>query len=205
MDTKIKICGIRSLESAQVAVEHGADFLGLNFVPSSKRFIDLNTAKIIAKNVKGRIALVGIFQNQPIEEINTICEVLNLDFVQLHGDETEDFCKQIKVSVIKAFGLQTVFNVHEISKHLERYNIPFYLIDREKRGEGEVISLSNAAELAQCYPLFFSGGLHPENVAEVVKTVKPFAVDVAGGIETSGKEDLEKIKQFITLVKEVQL
>src|SRR5438270_537494 len=107
MNVKVKICGIRSIESAQAAIDAGADFLGFNFVKESKRYVyPIRAKKIIealrSKNCEARIMLVGIFQNLDIDEVNHITEFLELDFVQLHGEENMEYISKIKTNIIKA-------------------------------------------------------------------------------------------------------
>ncbi len=184
---KIKICGIRTVEAAEAALDAGADFLGFNFVRSSKRFIEPERAKGIIAAVKNKIKIVGVFQDEMLHKVNELTRFLELDLVQLHGSESDDYCRKVTTNVIKAFRLPAA---------MKQYSVAYYMIDREKRGEGEMVNLDKAAELAQAFPLFFSGGLTVENVTEVVRTVKPFAVDVAGGVETNGEPDVNKIKEF---------
>ena len=100
---KVKICWIRTIEQAQTALGAGADFIGLQFVPTSKLKIEYSVAKEISKKFKEKIKLVGVFQNQTLDEINRIVKELKLDYVQLHGEETNTFCNTITVPVIKAF------------------------------------------------------------------------------------------------------
>lgn len=178
MKVKVKICGIRSLETAKAAVESGADFLGFNFVTSSKRFITPATAKKIISEVKGKIKIVGVFQNANISYINKIVDLLDLDFVQLHE-------KRIIKSV--------------------RNKIIYSLVDRKIQGKGEMFNLNKARLLTKKSQIFFAGGLNPDNVNKVIKKVRPYAVDVAGGIETNGVEDIQKIKKFIKNAKGVEI
>lgn len=191
---KVKICGIRTVEAAKAALDAGADFLGFNFVRSSRRFIAPEKARKIIKKVKGKTQIVGVFQNAALEEVNRIADDLSLDLVQLHGNESSDFCRKVTTSVIKAFRLPAA---------MKQYDVVYYMIDRERRGEGEMVDFVKARQLAEKFPLFFSGGLTTDNVYEVVKTVKPFAVDVAGGVETDGEQDIEKIREFIRRAKSV--
>lgn len=201
MNVNVKICGIRSIDSALAAIEAGADFIGLNFVPTSKRKIDDKTASEIIGAVKGQVKIVGVFQNELASVVNDKAKRLQLDFVQLHGEEDAAYCKQIEANVIKAIAIKSTNNVDEVIESMKKLDVPFYLLDREKQGEGESVNLQNAHKIAQVFEVFLAGGLTPENVAERVKEVKPFAVDVAGGIETDGKEDFEKIRQFVLNVK----
>jgi phosphoribosylanthranilate isomerase len=201
MNVKVKICGMRNLESAIAAIDAGADFLGFIFVPHSRRYIDPKDAKKIIEKIKGRVKIVGVFQDGEVEELNKTSDLLNLDFVQLHGEEDEDFMRQISRKIIKKFIIPTDLPVGD-SLPLAR-NDNYFLLDRVMQGKGTMVDLETARKFSQQFPIFFAGGLTPENVAEVVRKVKPFAVDVAGGIETSGIADTNKIRQFILKAKGV--
>lgn len=189
----VKICGIRSLEAASVAYEAGADFIGLNFIPTSKRVIDLKKAKQIARTFKGKILLVGVFQDAPLGEVNEKIDQLKLDFVQLHGQETLEYTSLVRAKVIRAFRL--------LEQPLADPSISYYLLDRDTQGEGKMVNLEKAASLAKDFPIIFAGGLTPENVASVIAKVQPIGVDVASGVETKGEEDLVKIKKFVREAK----
>ncbi|MBI2430921.1 MAG: phosphoribosylanthranilate isomerase [Candidatus Levybacteria bacterium] len=191
---KVKICGIRTIEAAIAAVEAGADFLGFNFVPTSRRRIEVDIARQIAKEVKEKIYIVGVFQNQDIEKIEDIVEYVGLGFVQLHGDESPAYVEQVKTKVIKVFNSKTI-------NTMSRYSDCMYLLDRDKQGEGEMIDLEKARVTAKKFSLFLAGGLTPENVKDAIEKVRPYAVDVASGVETNGEQDLEKIKLFIERAK----
>ncbi len=192
MNTKVKICGIRTIEAARVASYAGADFIGLNFVTTSKRRIEIETAKEIVREIDKRLVIVGVFQDAHPQEVNDIAEMVNVDFVQLHGQEDNEYIRQIKRPVIKSFSLQ---------EKPEAIKAEYVMLDRAKQGEGNIVDLDIAAIFAKSYPLFLAGGLTPDNIREVVERVNPFAVDVAGGIETNGQPDLEKIRLFIERVK----
>lgn len=194
MPVKIKICGIRSMRAAITAVSAGADFLGFNFVPDSKRCIDHFTAEKIINEVRGMVKIVGVFQDADINYINHIALSLKPDFIQLHGREDDKYINQLSLPVIKSITVSS----HPLSKKAD-----YLLLDRPEKGKGEMINLQKAAKLAAGYPLFFAGGLNSDNVIRVVQKVRPFAVDVAGGIETDGREDLKKIKLFILRCKGV--
>lgn len=190
--TLVKICGIRTIRAAEVAIELGADFLGFNFVPSSKRYIDPKEAeKIIEKIEISGVELVGVFQNETEEKVNDIGMKLGLDYAQLHGTEDNEYISKINLPVIKSITL---------NDNPDLIKAEYFLLDREGRA-GEIVDLEKAAEMAKKFQIFFAGGLTPENVSEIVAKVQPFAVDVAGGIETDGVQDLEKIKLFIENAK----
>jgi phosphoribosylanthranilate isomerase len=196
MKVKVKICGIRTLESAQAAIAGGADFIGFNFVSSSKRYIDPEICHTFIDEIKGRVKIVGVFQNAPVDYVNSIAELLGLDFVQLHGDESAVYIKEINHPVIKSINVNNLL-VNESAYYL--------LLDRINQGQGRMVDVTRAKEFASKNKIFFAGGLTPDNVASVIEKVKPFAVDVASGIETNGKEDLQKINGFISNAKGVNL
>lgn len=202
--TKVKICGIRTIEAASAAIDAGADFLGFNFVPMSKRYITPTQAKTIVDAVKGKIEVVGVFQDSYRGTITEISSLLSLDFVQLHGKETPEFCRAIKVPVIKAFALASDFDYEVISSMFGAYDVAYYLVDRHVQGSGEQLAVDRVKPLGNMFPLFVAGGLTIDNVGQVVSEVQPFAVDVAGGIETDGKEDHQKIKDFVKKAKNIK-
>lgn len=193
MIIKVKICGIRTLEAAQAAIEAGADYLGFNFVPSSRRFIEPNLAARIINKMTGKAKIVGVFQNADVAAVNQIVRQLGLDFVQLHGQKSPEYVRRVHSKLIKAIAS---FN------ETKSYSVDYFLIDRVEQGEGEMVNVDEAIAIANKYPIFLAGGLTPENVASAVKKIQPFAVDVASGIETNGKQDIEKIKAFIRNAKE---
>jgi phosphoribosylanthranilate isomerase len=201
MRTLVKICGVRTIDAAQAAVRHGADFIGLNFVPASKRFIDFDNALKIAEAVRGKAKIAGVFQNQKSDDINSIADKLGLDFVQLHGSEDHEFAKKIKTRIVKSLSAES----KDLDEMIKNYPAEYFLLDRKIQGQGEMVDQKIAKLFAKDYKVFLAGGLTPENVFETVRKVRPFAVDVAGGVETDGKQDLEKIKLFIKRAKGVSL
>lgn len=205
MNTLVKICGIRSRESAEAALQSGADFLGFIFVPDSKRYIKPETAKPIIDKVRKNIKIVGVFKNLSIEEVNQISQFLGLDYVQLHGEESVEFGAQVNTRVIKAFPLKSDFDVNEVREKMKMYKADYFLLDRKKQGEGEILDLERGGILSSEFPVIFAGGLTPGNVAKIIEVVRPYAVDVVSGIETDGTEDLGKIKKFIENTKEVAI
>ncbi len=205
MKVQVKICGMQKIEDAQFAIAAGADFLGFIFVKDSKRAIEVDVAKEIIKKVRGKISLVGVFKNNPLEEVNSLCNELGFDLVQLHGVEDQEFCQKVICPVIKSFGLSTDFSVDETIKKMKKYTVKYYLIDRLQPGEGEALIHANAAEISKSFPLFFAGGLTPKNVGEVVEIIKPFAVDVITGVKTNGEFDFGKMKKFVINAKGVTL
>lgn len=189
---KVKICGIRTIDAATAAVEAGADFLGFNFVPTSQRCINPFDAAKIIKQIKGQVKIVGVFQNADLSYVKNLVSELKLDYAQLHGSEDNKYINNVAIPVIKSITLDD---------QVERIKADYLLLDRTKRGEGKMVDFAKAAKLAANFRMFIAGGLNPDNVANVIKKVRPFAVDVASGVETNGKQDLNKIRLFIKNAK----
>ena len=202
--TKIKICGIKTLKDALAAIEAGADYLGLNFYPKSVRFIEKETCVEIISILKKehpQIKLVGVFVNSSVDEVKNILETCSLDLAQLHGDETPEIFAQLEPNVFRAFrGIPTDVTGYE------RNEAPAFLVDAAVKGvyggSGVTADWSAAKELAKKYLLLLAGGLTPENVADAVRQVKPWGVDVASGVEsTPGKKDASKMKAFVKAIR----
>jgi phosphoribosylanthranilate isomerase len=131
-----------------------------------------------------------------------IIELLKLDFVQLHGEETPELGDLTQYAgVIKSFKLSSEFPVEETLDAMDKYDVDFVLVDREKQGEGETLNWGKVRLLCARKKVFLAGGLNPENISEAVQVAQPFAVDVAGGIETDGEQDIDRIKKFISRAK----
>lgn len=206
--TVVKICGIKSLNDARAAIDSGADYLGFNFYPKSIRFIEKSACAELTSVLKRehpRIKLVGVFVNSPVEEIKDILQVCALDLAQLHGDETPEIFAQLAPHAFRAFR-----GIPESIAGYERSETPAMLIDAAVKGvyggSGVTADWSAAAQLAKKYPLLLAGGLTPENVAEAVRQVKPWGVDVASGVESApGEKDAGKMAKFVKEVKRVEI
>jgi len=202
--TIIKICGIKTLKDALAAIEAGANYLGFNFYPKSVRFVKKETCAEITSVLKKehpQIKLVGVFVNLSADEVKNILETCSLDLAQLHGDETPEIFAQLEPNVFRAFrGIPTDVTGYE------RNEAPAFLVDAAVKGvyggSGVTADWSAAKELAKKYPLLLAGGLTPENVADAVRQVKPWGVDVASGVEsTPGKKDASKMKAFVKAIR----
>jgi phosphoribosylanthranilate isomerase len=195
---KVKICGITSLEDALTAVDAGADALGFVFHPASPRHISPEQAAAIIEKLPPFIQTVGLFVNESRDTVNTTADRCGLDLAQLHGDETPDFCRSIKRRIIKAFRVKDSFSLDSASD----YRCAAYLLDAwspaAHGGTGQTFNWEIAAAAAARRPIILAGGLTPDNVAEAVRRVQPYAVDVSSGVECSpGHKDAEKIRAFI--------
>ncbi len=141
--TKVKICGFKTFDEAKLALDAGADFLGLNFVPTSKRYIFQQDAKNIIQEIRNLAnskdaKIIGVFQNAPIQIINNFYQDLKLDGVQLHGEEPPDYCQKINSQIIiKALNLESDFDVEQIKNKMSQYtHVQYFLVDREIQGQG---------------------------------------------------------------------
>jgi len=206
--TIIKICGIKTLKDAQAAINAGANYLGFNFYPKSVRFIEKSVCAEITSVLKHehpQIKLVGVFVNFPVDEIKDILQTCHLDLAQLHGDETPETFAQLAPHAFRAFR-----GIPESNAGYERNEAPAMLIDAAVKGvyggSGVTADWTAAAELAKKYPLLLAGGLTPENVADAVRQVRPWGVDVASGVEsTPGEKDAGKMVLFVKEVKRVEI
>ena len=177
--------------------------IGFNFYPKSPRYIDVGRCRDIMSVMRryGRITYVGVFVNSSVEEIRTTMETCGLSLAQLHGDETAEMMSELDGKAFKAFR-----GIPENLNGFERQDAPAFLVDASVKGlyggSGITANWNAVAELAKQYPLLLAGGLTPENVAEAVKQVKPWGVDVASGVESaSGEKDAKKMKAFVRAVK----
>lgn len=206
MKVKVKICGINTIETAQAALAAGADFLGFNFVPDSKRHIEPEEAKKIIDKLPKTVKKVGVFVDEDMDKINRLAGYLKLDFVQLHGLESPEYVASIGgVGKMKTFPLDADFDIGETIKKMKTYKADYFLLDREKQGRGELLNPKRVKRLTAVFPIILAGGLTVENVAETVRKVRPQIVDVAGGVETNGVKDTAKIIKFINEAKKYDI
>jgi phosphoribosylanthranilate isomerase len=205
---RVKICGITRLEDARLAVELGADALGFNFYENSPRCLAPEDAWNILRKLPAPVATVGVFVNWGAASVVALAKSLRLAAVQLHGDESGSVTAECAkhVPVIKAFGTAQGFSLAELRAHRAA---SAFLLDsaREKRaprsygGTGRLADWRIAGRAARSYPVILAGGLTPENVGEAIASVRPFAVDVAGGIESrAGVKDSGKLRAFLAEV-----
>ncbi|MBC7879556.1 MAG: phosphoribosylanthranilate isomerase [Anaerolineales bacterium] len=204
--TKIKICGIKTVEDALAAMEAGADLIGFNFYPKSPRYIDVGRCRDIMSVMRkyGHVKYVAVFVNSSAEEIYATMDTCGLALAQLHGDEPADMLNALEGKAFKAFrGIPS-----DVTGYI-RIESPTLLVDAAVKGvyggSGVTADWSVASELAKKYPLLLAGGLTPENVADAVRQVRPWGVDVASGVESEpGKKDAAKISAFVKAVREVE-
>lgn len=205
--TKVKICGITNLEDALLAVQLGADELGFNFFVGSSRYIAPDAAKQIVKDLPIGTSATGVFVNMSIAGILEVTKNVGLTAVQLHGDEDSGFVREIRtragLKIIKVIrlGPSVAFSHNPfLDAHAILFD-PYSPIERG--GTGQICDWTLAQELAEMFStVYLAGGLNAGNVQDAIRAVKPYAVDVASGVESSpGKKDPDKLKQFIEAVR----
>src|ERR1700690_445625 len=196
----VKICGITNIDDAIAAAEYGADALGFIFVKASPRYIGPQGAADIIRELPPFIKTVGVFVNEAVETVGKIVAVSGIDLIQLHGDERPEVCMQLKRRAIKAVrvksleSLESVINYKDVISALllDTYSNEFH------GGTGQVFNWDIAVEAKQYCRVILSGGLTPDNIADAVRYVTPYAVDVSSGVELSkGRKDHERLKLFI--------
>ena len=203
MTTKVKICGITNEADAAAAVEAGADALGFVFYPKSPRAVTRETARDIIAGLPPFVTTVGVFVNEPLDMIKDIREFARLDKLQLHGEEGPEYCANLQGGVIKAVRVKGAEDLDSLKEYDDnRYNVGAFLLDAfvegTPGGTGTTFDWSIAVEAKRYGRIILSGGLTPENVAEAVERVAPYAVDVSSGVErTPGVKDQELVRRFI--------
>jgi phosphoribosylanthranilate isomerase len=205
--TKVNICGITNLEDALLSAKFGADALGFNFYKKSPRYISSENAREIVAQLPPKILKVGVFVNENLEKIIEIAESAKLEAIQLHGEETPEFARQLKaktnLEIIKAFRVSENFQPEDVLP----YEVDAILLDaynpKEHGGTGETFDWEIAKKVKEIVPkLYLAGGLSAENVAEAVSKVKPFAVDACSLLEREkGLKESAKVRDFILELK----
>lgn len=202
----IKICGITNLEDAVASVEAGADMLGFNFYTGSSRYIAPDLVRSINEQMPAEVLSVGVFVNEDSpDDVARIARQAGLSVVQLHGDESPDYCRELRTEfqVIKALRISNNIATHEAEELIASYDVDGILLDAFtptlRGGTGHTFDWAIARNIREAYPrLFLAGGLTPDNIAEAVLTVRPFGVDACSGLESSpGRKDHLRVREFI--------
>ncbi|QXE01249.1 phosphoribosylanthranilate isomerase [Terribacillus sp. DMT04] len=197
----VKICGIQSVDAGLAAAEAGADMIGFVFAESSRK-VTAEQAAQIGKKLPSHIKKVGVFVNEPIETLLHIADTAALDYIQLHGDETPAYVKELNKPVMKAFSVSSEADL----ELLTAFACDYYLLDspaeayRGGNGTSFDWSLASSKTLPR-ERLFLAGGLHADNVQQAIREVSPAGVDVSSGVETNKQKDTLKIQQFIAAAK----
>lgn len=199
---RVKICGIRRLPDALAAVDAGASAVGLNFWRPGRRYVPPEVARQIARALPPFVSKVGVFVDEDPEKVRQIAALVGLDALQLHGAETPDVCAAFDLPVIKSIKVRGPESLADLG----RYRVAAFLLDTHvpgaaaPGGSGRTFDWSLAARAPEAGPVILSGGLTPENVEEAIRQARPYAVDVASGVETDGAKDPAKIRAFVARV-----
>ncbi|MDX2506863.1 MAG: phosphoribosylanthranilate isomerase [Gammaproteobacteria bacterium] len=201
--TRVKICGITNRIDAQLACDYGADAIGLVFYPPSPRYVNIEQAVIVTESLPPFISSVALFVNARREEIDNVLKQLAIDVIQFHGDESAEFCGSFNRPYIKAIRMQGGLDLYAVQK--EYACARGLLLDTYKKGipggTGETFNWEKVPHDLD-RPVILAGGLVADNVALAIKQVKPYAVDVSGGVEASkGIKDGEKMARFMENVR----
>jgi phosphoribosylanthranilate isomerase len=207
--TLIKICGITTLEDAVAAIAMGADALGFNFYKPSPRYIRPRIAREIIDQLPESILKVGVFVNEESpDHVSQIANESGITALQLHGDESPDYCHELAANhhVIKTLAVSPNFD----PRTPERYQVHAIILDTKhntlRGGTGRAFDWSIAQQVSTLVPkLYLAGGLSPENVADAIETVRPYAVDACSSLEViPGKKNHEHIRAFVAAVRSVK-
>jgi phosphoribosylanthranilate isomerase len=210
--TRIKICGIRDKGNALAAVEAGADFIGLVFAPSQRRVTPAKAREIASAVKKSSDAtkVVGVFVNAASSQVNELADFCALDWVQLSGDESWEYCRKVVRPIIKAIRIdrqspeELYAELSSGSRLLPTQGFVTLLdsrVDGKYGGTGKSFNWDLAQEVTKGFPVMIAGGLDPKNVARLIERVAPWGVDVSSGVETGGVKDRSKIRAFIEAVR----
>jgi phosphoribosylanthranilate isomerase len=203
--TQVKVCGITSLADARAAIEAGADALGFNLYPRSPRYISAAAARAIIEGLPSEPMTIGVFVNAgPPEEVARVADEAGFRFIQLHGDETPEYCARTGCErIIKALRVGPDFAPEEAGGYATAAVLLDAYVAGERGGTGHSFDWSVARRVGEVVPrLYLAGGLRPANVADAVRAVRPFAVDVCSGVESApGRKDAELMRRFVEAVR----
>jgi len=206
----VKICGLTNLEDARFAAGAFADFLGFIFYDESPRYINPPKAGAIINWIEGPDT-VGVFVNQPLDDVNMISRQTGVDFVQLHGTESPDYCQLVEKPVIKVFHIDSNTTSESLTEKIEPYldHTEYLLFDTKINGlwggTGEVFDWNILKNLSHGKPFLLSGGIHTGNVREACRKVRPFGVDLSSSVEQApGIKDYDKVELFFYEIEKIR-
>lgn len=203
MSVKVKICGVANSEDAAAAAEAGADLVGFNFYGKSLRHVTWRIASEACQVLPPHIVRVGLFVNASPEQVAEAIRHCGLQMLQFHGDESPEYCLQFGIMSMKAFRMKDA----SVLEELTHYRTDAWLLDAyvpgQHGGTGKSFDWDLAARAVELgRPVFLAGGLNPENVGEAIQRVRPYGVDVSGGVESApGRKDSARMREFVRAAK----
>jgi phosphoribosylanthranilate isomerase len=200
---KIKICGIRRPEDIEIVNEFLPDYIGFILVPASKRYVSPEKIVELKKNLDPRIKTVGVVVNESVEKLGEIRKICGLDVIQLHGEESPEFCKELGGRIWKAIRVKDEDCVEILEKYAEYTELLLLdtYVEGTHGGTGQAFDWDLIDFLSADYNIGLAGGITRENAALAKKKVEPELIDVASGSETNGVKDREKIKDIIQIIR----
>jgi phosphoribosylanthranilate isomerase len=198
--TLVKICGITNAADADAAVAAGAAMLGFNFYPRSPRYVDPEIVRSIVETLPPNVTPVGVFVDEPAARAGAIAAVAGVRVLQFHGNEDQAYCDQFNCPIIKAVRVRDMLSVEAALRYRVNYLLVDAYVEGKMGGTGQSIAPA-LLEGVRRDNLILAGGLTPENVAAAVRLIRPYAVDVASGVEREpGRKDHEKMGRFVANV-----
>ncbi|NOY43944.1 MAG: phosphoribosylanthranilate isomerase [Deltaproteobacteria bacterium] len=199
MRTRVKVCGLTRRDDALLAADLGADALGFVFAPGTKRPVDPEVVARVVEELPPFVAAVGVFRNQPVNEVRRLVRGCGLHLAQLHGDEDPAYIRALGLPVLKAVGIVGPADLDRLGRYP---GLTAFLLDAPGGGTGRTIDWGLAREARRYGRIVLAGGLTPENVAEAIRTVRPWAVDAASGTEARpGVKDPDRLRRFLEAVR----
>jgi phosphoribosylanthranilate isomerase len=206
---KVKICGVTNTDDAILVANLGADYIGFNFYKESPRKVSVNKAKEMIEKLPSFVTSVGDFVDEELNEVVKIAKKSALKMIQLHGNETVDYCSQLvlltSLPIIKCFRIENEGSLQQLEAYKDVAN--YFLLDAHVPGQpggtGEVFNWDIAVKAKELNkPMFLAGGLTPENIKDAISKVQPFAVDVASGVERlQRRKDYDKMNKFVRVAR----
>jgi phosphoribosylanthranilate isomerase len=200
---KLKICGVKTVEEAEGLKATNVEYIGLNFVPTSSRCISLETAQeILAVLRNSTIQSIALFQNQPLDMVEEYVRQLNVDYVQLHGDEPAEYARSLQAPVMRAIAVDPTMSANELINFIKNYPADYFVLDRTKQGQGDIVDIGLAKQIMAALPdrICLAGGLNPDNLTSILTKVQPYAIDISSGVRTGDSIDMAKVNDCLKII-----
>lgn len=209
MKTRVKICGITSIEDAQTVCDSGVDALGLVFYEKSPRNVSIKTAKSICANTPPFVTTVGLFLDASKQFVDSVLASVPLDLLQFHGSESPEYCASFNRPYIKVVGMKSINSDDEFKAYADQFNdAKGFLVDSHATGKaGGTGQTFDWSDVPQSYdkPIILAGGLNPDNIADAISQVSVYGVDLSSGVESqAGVKDKQKVTQLMNEIHRIE-